>query len=145
VSGQGNTIAFNIGGGVLLSGATTSGDPLLGNLIFGSGPNRSGPGITLAGGADGSEPPPTVTTASPSPAGMMISGIGAARTRIEVFANASCRDPEGGRFLGATTTNGSGSWTLAAPAQAVGTGITGTQTNPTARNTSAFSRCLTAQ
>jgi hypothetical protein len=145
VAGQGNTIAFNTGGGVLLSGATTSGDPLFGNLIFASGPNRSGPGITLAGGADGHEPPPTVTSAIPSPAGITISGAGAGGTRIELFANASCGDPEGGRFLGATTTNGSGYWTLAVPAQAVGTGITGTQTSPSARNTSAFSRCLTAQ
>jgi hypothetical protein len=76
---------------------------------------------------------------------MTISGTGAGGTRIEVFANASCGDPEGDRFLGATTTNSSGSWTLPVPPQAVGTGITGTQTNRATRNTSAFSRCLTAQ
>ena len=55
-SGQGNTIAFNLGGGVLLSGEMTFGDPLFGNLIFSSGPNRSGPGIKLVGGADRKSP-----------------------------------------------------------------------------------------
>jgi titin len=51
--GQGNRLGFNLGGGVLLSGSTTTGDALLSNLIFSSGPNRSGPGITLAQGANG--------------------------------------------------------------------------------------------
>ena len=75
---------------------------------------------------------------------MTIKGTGARGARIEVFANPSCADPEGGRFLGATTTNGTGSWTLAVPGLAAGTGVTGTQTNPSARNTSPFSRCLSA-
>ena len=144
-TGQGNRIAFNLGGGVLLSGAMTTGDPLFGNLIFSSGPNRTGPGIKLAGGADANEAAPLITSTTPGPAGMTIKGEGRPGTRIEVFADTSCGDPEGNRFLGATKTNGNGSWTLAAPPLAVGTGVTGTQTSPTARNTSPFSRCVTAQ
>jgi hypothetical protein len=144
-AGEGNTIAFNLRGGVLLLGAMTVGDPLFGDLIFSSGPNRSGPGITLAGGADGNEPAPVVKSVIPSPTGMTVSGTGARGSRVEVFANPTCGDPEGGRLLGAATTDGGGSWTLAVPALATGTGITGTQTSPTARNTSRFSRCVTAQ
>jgi titin len=144
VAGQGNTIAFNIGGGVLLSGDTTIGDSLSGNLIFSSGPNRSGPGIKLVGGADGSEPAPVITSVMPSPAGTTITGTGAPGSRIEVFANPGCGDPEGTRFLGATTTHASGSWTLSTPGLASGTGVTGTQTNPTVGNTSPFSRCASS-
>jgi hypothetical protein len=145
VATQADTIAFNLGGGVLLSGAMTVGNPLLGNVILSSGPNRSGPGIKLVGGADGDEPAPVITSTIPGPAGMTVNGTGVSGSRIEVFANPSCGDPEGGRFLGATTANSSGSWTLAVAPLTVGTGVTATQTSPTAKNTSPFSRCSTAQ
>jgi hypothetical protein len=75
---------------------------------------------------------------------MTIEGTAARGTRIEVFANLSCGDPEGKQFLGATTTNAGGSWTLVGPGLTTGTGITATQTS-TGRNTSPFSRCVNAQ
>ena len=57
-----------------------------------------------------------------------------------MFANASCSDPEGAVFLGATVSS-TGNWSLTVPAVAIGNGITATATDLQSDNTSQFSTC----
>lgn len=132
--GDGNTIAHNGANGVEISDGT--GDAIEGNSIFAN----SGLGIALTFGGNGAEPAPTVLSALSSGPSTTISGTATTGRRVEVFANASCSDPEGAVFLGATVSS-SGSWSLTVPAVAIGNGITATATNPLSDNTSQFSTC----
>ena len=141
---QGNQLGFNLGGGVLLSGSTTTGDALLSNLIFSSGPNRSGPGITLGQGADGRIGPPVIDSITTSGGVTRITGTSAPTATVQAFGNASCSDPEGKSLLGTTHANGSGHWTLV-PLTAVpsGKGVTAAQTTAKS-DSSSFSSCVSA-
>ena len=132
--GDANTIAHNTSNGVEISGVT--GDPIEGNSIFAN----SGLGIALTSGGNGNEPAPTVLSALSSGPSTTISGTAVTGRRVEVFANASCSDPEGAEFLGATVSS-TGNWSLTVPAVAIGNGITATATNLLSDNTSQFSTC----
>ena len=132
--GAGNTIAHNASNGIEISGGT--GDPIEGNSIFAN----SGLGIALTSGGNGNEPAPTVLSALSNGPSTTISGKAATRRRVEVFANASCSDPEGAVLLGATV-SATGNWSLTVPAVAIGNGITATATNLVSDNTSQFSTC----
>jgi hypothetical protein len=142
--GQGNKLGFNLGGGVLLSGSTTTGDALLSNLIFSSGPNRSGPGITLANGANGRTGAPVIDSITTSGGVTTITGTSAPSATVQTFGNGSCSDPEGKSLLGTTHADGSGNWKLV-PVKAVpsGTGVTATQTTANS-DSSSFSACVSA-
>ncbi len=132
--GDANTIAHNIDNGVEINGGT--GDPIEGNSIFAN----SGLGIALTSGGNGNEPAPTVVSALSGGVSTTISGTAATGRRVEVFANASCSDPEGAVFVGAIASS-AGNWSLTVPAVAIGNGITATATNLLSDNTSQFSTC----
>ena len=141
---QGNRLAFNLGGGVLLSGSTTTRDALLSNLVFSSGPDRSGPGITLAQGADGRIGRPVIDSITTSRGVTRITGTSARTATVQAFENGSCSDPEGKSLLGTTHADGSGNWTLV-PLTPVpsGKGVTAAQTNANS-DSSSFSACVSA-
>jgi hypothetical protein len=143
-SGEGNTIAYNPGGGVTLSGSTTTGDSILSNLIFASGPNRSGPGIFLVRGADGAQAPPVITSITTSGMITTISGTAAPNATVQAFGNGNCSDPEGKTLLGTTNADGSGAWTII-PVSSVpsGTGLTAAQTTLD-HDSSQFSACVSS-
>ena len=136
--GARNTIAHNTANGVEVNGAT--GDPIEGNSIFAN----SGLGIALTLGGNGNEPPPTIVSALTGGSSTTISGTAATGRSVEVFANASCSDPEGAVFLGSVVTS-TGNWSLTVPAVAVGNGITATATSLVSDNTSQFSTCQPSQ
>lgn len=107
--GQGNSIAFNTLGGILVTGATSILNPILGNSDF----NNGGNGITLLAGGNALQEPPTIDraigcfninttriffTAPTSPP--------ASNFRIEFFDTNQNRNPaitEGQTFLAALT------------------------------------------
>ncbi|HYP26530.1 MAG TPA: BACON domain-containing carbohydrate-binding protein [Blastocatellia bacterium] len=160
-AGEGNTIANNSTGGVLVQEGT--GNAIRANLIFANG----GLGIDLApvgvtnndpgdpdSGPNNLQNTPIITSASSASAtstnvqGTLNSTANTSFT-IDFFSNIAC-DPlgsgEGQEFLGSTsvTTNGSGnaSFNVTLPASAsAGPFITATATNPTG-NTSEFSPCV---
>jgi parallel beta-helix repeat protein len=110
-TGAGNTIAFNRGDGVNVSGGT--GNSILGNSIHDNGSL----GIELTNGANDNQAAPVLTSAATSPSGTTISGtlqsVAGTTFRVEFFANAAA-DPsgygEGQTYLGfalvATDANG---------------------------------------
>jgi parallel beta-helix repeat protein len=132
--GDANTIAHNTSDGVEISGGM--GDSVEGNSIFAN----SGLGIALTSGGNGNEPAPAVLSARSSGSSTTLSGTAATGSRVEVFANPSCSDPEGAVFLGSTASP-SGNWSLTVPAVSIGNGITATATNLLSDNTSRFSAC----
>jgi hypothetical protein len=162
VAGSGNLIEFNSGAGVILSGATASGDGILGNSIFSNG----GLGIDL--GNDGVTPNspggphsgpnnlqnfPVITTVSPGLSTTTVQGtlnsIPSMTFRLEFFSSTAC-DPsgfgQGQTFLGFSnvTTDGSGNASYTVPLGVVvpaGTSVAATATDPAA-DTSEFSRCF---
>jgi hypothetical protein len=139
----GNVIAFNAATGVQLSGSATLGDAVLEDSIFSNGPSGTGPGIRLSGGANGSEPRPSITSVSPSPTGggTTITGTAMPGSLIEVYLNPSCADPEGKQFLAPAQSAADGSWQVTVSMTLSG-GVTATETGSTSMDTSPFSACF---
>jgi CSLREA domain-containing protein len=161
-AGSGNLIEFNSGAGAIVSGATASGDEILGNSIFSNG----GLGIDL--GNDGVTPNslggphtgpnklqnfPVITVVTPGSSTTTVQGTlnstPSTTFRLEFFSSTAC-DPsgfgQGQVFLGFTnvSTDGSGNASYSVPLGVVvpaGTSIAATATDP-ANDTSEFSRCF---
>lgn len=136
-----NVIADNSGTGIVVAGRATVGDAILGNSIFANGASAMGPGLALVSGANASSPAPTI---SPSSTTADVKGAATPGSRVEVFSNlisSGCTDPEGRTFLGSTTAEVSGSWSLTVTL-AHGESVTATATEMPSRNTSPFSSCF---
>jgi hypothetical protein len=151
VPGAGNAIAFNAGAGkggalaggvgVLIDGGPAARNAILSNSIYA---NSSRVGITLANGGNAGQPAPTVTSVATRKRSTRISGrVAAGTTRVEVFVNPSCGDPEGKRLLGFRQVSHR-RWSLTARRLHAGAGITATATRVSSSNTSAFSICRSA-
>ena len=136
-AGAGNVIANNDQFGVEVSGGRTAGDAVLGNSLFA---NRRR-GISLRDGANNHAWPPVVNIVTLSGGSIIISGSAGPPPdhRIQIFANPSCLDPEGRRFLGSVVTSHA-NWSLTLPKPAHGAGVTATSTDLHG-NTSEFSNC----
>ncbi len=103
-AGQANTITANGAAGIYAGGATADGNSWLRNLIHGN----SGGSVELAGdGANDDRTPPVISRAVP----VQVRGTAVANATIEVFGNndgnSNCEV-----YLGSTTADGSGDWTL---------------------------------
>src|SRR5262249_31391085 len=113
-SGMANTIAFNAGAGVTVTGAGSINNAILSNSIH----DHAGLGILLASGANNNQAAPALTAAFSSTGVTVITGTltGTANAtfRLEFFAN-TAGDPEGRTLLGswtvATDSAGHGSFT----------------------------------
>jgi titin len=142
VPGTGNVIAYNVQAGVRVSGLATAGASILGNSIFANGSAGRGPGIQLTRGANGSELPPTIKSLTTDTAGSTtISGTGKPGSRVEVFEDATCADPEGRQFIAAVVPKADGSWRVSVALLPAGSGVTATDTDGSTLDTSPFSRC----
>ncbi|MGO9581289.1 MAG: beta strand repeat-containing protein [Acidimicrobiales bacterium] len=142
VPGTGNVIAYNMQAGVRVGGLATAGASILGNSIFANGSRGRGPGIQLTGGANGSELPPTIKSITPGTAGSMtISGTAKPGSRVELFEDATCADPEGRRFIAAVVPMADGNWRVSVALLPAGSGVTATETDRSTLDTSPFSRC----
>jgi hypothetical protein len=156
-AGAGNTIAFNAGAGgvndfnvpfrggvgVQVDGGSTSADAILSNSIFA---NASAQGIALTNGGNANEPAPTVASVTSGSTSTTISGtVASSSSRVEVFVNPSCADPEGKKLLGSArvvrTNRSRGSWSLTVAKLAPGQGVTASSTRTSTSNTSQFSSC----
>ncbi len=159
-AGDGNFIHDN-GKNLLITGATSIGNAILGNSISGNfigidlgndvvTPNDPGDADT---GPNNLQNFPVLTSATVAGSTLTVLGTlnSTANTafRLEFFSNAAC-DPtgngDGDTFLGSlpVTTDGAGnvSFTASLPAVSAGQAITSTATDP-ANNTSEFSTCRT--
>jgi hypothetical protein len=135
-------IAYNVRAGVRVGGPATAGASILGNSIFANGSTGRGPGIQLTGGANGSEAPPTIKYLTPGTSGFItISGTGKPGSRVEVFEDATCADPEGRQFVASVVPMADGSWRVSVALLPVGRGVTATGTDGSTLDTSPFSRC----
>jgi titin len=142
VPGTGNVIAYNMQAGVRVGGLATAGASILGNSIFANGSTDRGPGIQLTGGANGSELPPTIKSITPGTAGSMtISGTAKPGSRVELFEDATCADPEGRQFIAAVVPMADGNWRVSVALLPAGSGVTATETDRSTLDTSPFSRC----
>jgi len=142
VPGTRNVIAYNVRAGVRVGGPATAGASILGNSIFANGSTGRGPGIQLTRGANGSELPPTIKSLTPGTAGSMtISGTGKPGSRVEVFEDATCADPEGRQFVAAVVPMADGRWRVSVALLPAGSGVTATGTDGSTLDTSPFSRC----
>jgi hypothetical protein len=145
--GAGNTIAYNGGYGVRITGGT--GEAIHQNAIYANGAG----GIVLLDGGNQDEPAPELTSAV---AGVdtvtvvgTVAGTPGAELVLEFFANTVC-DPsgygQGERFLGSTTVvvgpDGEADFTAIVDGTVdVGQFITATATDP-GGNTSQYSNCV---
>ena len=103
--GHNNLIAFNGGDGVRVDTPTTNGHSVRGNRIF----QNDGLGINLTNGGNGDLPAPVIqSTAFGS---IHISGTACAGCTVEVFSS-RIPDGEGEFYLGYTTADASGSFSL---------------------------------
>lgn len=173
-AGAGNRIAFNYGGGVVITGsqANATGNAVLSNSVFSNLPldgDTHGLGIDLgfdgatandAGDADGgvnnSQNFPALTSAVTDAGSTVIQGTldAAPNTehRLEFFSNTSCDGPgsgEGQTFVGSakvTTDVGGQAAFSFTPASPLAGGqvVTATATDPN-NNTSEFSQCLAVE
>lgn len=161
-AGAGNVIAFNSGGGIVLSSGSR--DASLANSIFsngGLGIDLFGNGVTPDDPGDADSGPneqqnyPLLTSATSDGAGTTIEGTLNSSPnqtfRLEFFLNQSC-DPagfgEGETFVGFTAVStdawGNASFTASFPTTDPGLRfVTATATDPN-HNTSEFSRCVEA-
>jgi hypothetical protein len=151
---EANRIAFNGGPGVVVDGASpsgdlTSGDSILGNSIFANG----GLGIDLLNGGNHDQAAPVITSVAANGGSTIIGGTlnstPSTAFRIELFSSARC-DPsgagEGATFLGSidVTTDGTGHATFSSsvPALPAGQAVTATSTSQATHDTSDFSTCF---
>jgi CSLREA domain-containing protein len=173
-AGTGNVIAFNDGGGVVITGVQSSagGNAVLSNSVF-SNPALNGGtrGLGIDLGTDGVTPNdagdadsgvnglqnfPVLTSAATDAGSTLIQGtLDAAPStefRLEFFSNTACDGTghgEGQTFVGSKTvttdTDGQASFNFT-PASPLGAGqsVTATATDP-ANNTSEFSQCLAVE
>jgi hypothetical protein len=116
IPGEGNLIAFNTGTGVVVSGATTTGNAIRGNSIHDNG----GVEISLVSGANGGIAAPTVTAAGAGGT----TGTACANCEIDVFSDGA-GDAE--FYEGSTTADGTGNWGLVA--EIAGPNVTATASN----------------
>ncbi len=135
---MGNFIAFNAEG-VVLNGATTVGDSILGNSVF----SNKGAGIDLGSpaGNHGQKAPASATVTTTSYSATLTSANGT--YRVEVFASpASGPALQGKTFLGAANVviiTGSKAFTISGLVIPAGSTVTATATNLGTHDTSAFS------
>ncbi len=156
-AGQGNTIAFNTGGGIRLAPGSGTGNALSGNSTYsntGLGSDLNGDGVTANDGAKTAGQPnllmdfPVFTSAALSGTTLTVAGyVGSgssptfANARVEVFK--SDNDPsgngEGQSYLGFLTADANGDFagSLAVSGLAVGDRICATATDAS-NNTSEF-------
>ncbi len=131
--GQGNLISEMSQYGIVLNNATVRNNGLYGNTITACATQP----IVLQSGANNSQPAPTIALAVAS---TLISGTAGASDYIEVFvAEGSAGNGGSVRYVGATTADGAGNWSLN-PGGAVSAGeyVCALATDP-ANNTSEFS------
>ena len=152
--GPANTIAFNRGSGMRVSGPEAIETTILSNQIYAN----VGLGIALAGGANNDQPAPTLDVVLSDGAGTTVSGTASGpageTVTVELYANTVCNGDaptnfgEGERVLGTTPValdgSGQGSFVVTLPGAPTRPEITATATDA-AGNTSAFSACVTAQ
>lgn len=163
VTGDGNTIAFNHGSGVLLTDSS-AGDVILGNSIFGNntlGIDLGGDGVTandqfdLDLGPNNLQNVPTITRVSGDSSATSVSGTLSTESnltyRIEFFWNTQADSSgagEGEHYLGFTSifTDGSGQATfnVSLPPVPAGSWITATATSNYS-NSSEFSLAVPIQ
>ncbi len=101
-AGAGNRIAENTGPGVIIDGATTTGNTLRGNLIYAN--NSGGPQVVLANGANAGEAAPVITGALGGASTRVFGTLSAAPNTayaIDFFDSPSGTQAK--RFLGSTT------------------------------------------
>jgi CSLREA domain-containing protein len=159
-SAAGNTIAFNATDGVVVVGATSTGNTIQGNAIYSNGElgiDLGNDGVTSNDPGDGDASSnrlqnfPVLTSATDG-AGSTINGTldstSGAAYRLEFFSNTSCDGSghgEGQTFLGTSTLAAPGFFSLTVPdipALTVGQFVTATATNTTTNDTSEFSPCV---
>jgi hypothetical protein len=161
-AGASNTIAFNTADGVVVVGATSTGNAILVNSIHSNGQlaiDLGNDGVTPNDPGDVDASPnalqnfPVLTSAVNSGGLTTVTGSlnSTANTtfRVEFFSNAACDasgNGEGQSFLGFTnvTTDGTGNIpvSLGGLAASIGQFITATATNTTTNDTSEFSACV---
>jgi hypothetical protein len=121
--GAGNTIAYNGGHGVGVSGTTSTGNSIRGNSIH----SNSGLGIENLSGGNGELPPPVISSVDP------VSGTACAGCAIDVYSD---HVDEGRIYEGSTEADGDGNWSFSG-------GVSGPYVTATATdaggNTSEFS------
>ncbi len=136
-AGTGNVIADNGDNGVSVLDGGTLGNSIVSDSIFANG----NLGTRLDDGGNGVPPAPVVSSATTSDGTTTVAGTVAAGTHlVQVYANASCADPEGQTHLADATVTGT-AWSLTVPTQPTGTGITATATDTASSATTAFSAC----
>lgn len=138
---SGNVIAFNGSVGVYIDGASSTGNSILGNRIWGNG---SGISLTYDG-ANNNQVPPLLAAPVLAGAGSSIrgtfSGTPSTTYRVELFVNDfdpnPNKVPQGQRLLGSfdvtTDSSGQGAFSFSDPAVVltVGQTVTATLTSPT--------------
>jgi len=152
-----NTIAGNVGWGVLVdgTGGSANGNAILGNPIY-----LDGGGISFKSGGNDSQPPPGIASVTSHGAktdiAVNVYGKPSAVLRVEVFASPVCTAPDfgaGKEPLAAVSApigaSGQGSVTVSVPKLPSDTGVSATATNNPAsdglpRDTSPFSPCVAA-
>ncbi|MCS7029490.1 MAG: right-handed parallel beta-helix repeat-containing protein [Bacteroidia bacterium] len=137
-SGQPNIITGGQYDGIHVDGPTTINNLISRNQIYCNAPPGGYRGIRLSNGGNGSIPSPVITTATTT----TVSGTAPPNCTIEVFQAQDVSlgfcagtDPDQGAvYLGTTTSNASGNWSLAGSFCGY---VTATATN-SSNNTSAF-------
>ena len=139
VSGSANRIAHNTSRGVHVDGSGTVGNSIESNLIFA---NKTKVGIALTTKGNASQAAPTIAKVTNTGGSTKLTvKIPAGKYRFELFANPSCADPEGMRFLASHALSG-GTYTVTLGSKLpAGDGLTATATNTSTANTSRFSAC----
>jgi len=162
-AGEANVIAHNLGDGVLVTGADTSGNAIRGNVITGNtglGLNLGFDGVTPNDAGDADSGPngllnfPELTTATVNAASVEIAGTFDSRPEraftLDFYANREADASgfgEGRQYLGSTTVNtgadGRATFNVNFNVIALGRWLTATATD-LEENTSEFSRALRA-
>ena len=118
-TGQGNTIAFNIGDGVEINGLKSLGNGILSNRIFANG----GLGIDLVDGGNHLQNAPVLTSVTITSTGVTVQGTLSSQPNtsylIQFFLDAPGSSSIDGELLGAATvvTNGSGTVSFPSPSR----------------------------
>ncbi len=129
-----------IGVGNLFNGNTTAlriGDMNTGIFVSENSFSCNSTAIELQGSANASMIPPSITSANLT----SVSGTANPGETIQVYiSDTACPDCQGETFLGTTTADGAGNWTLSGLALSTGDEVTATATDAS-NNTSEFSTC----